>query len=452
MNSQLATLLTLAGILFLLVWDARRNEPASAALWLPVTWLCITGSRFVSQWLELGGPSSSSSDGSPIDAAFFLVMICAGAAVLMQRRVSIAQVLRDNLWLFLFIAWGLVSIAWSDESFIALKRWFKTLGHPVMVLVVLTSPDPKQALRTVLKRCAFVLLPLSVLFIKYWPQYGRGFDSFTGEGFNNGAGLTKNDLGYVCMVSGIFFVWNGLCAWALPRGAQRRNELCLTLGALLCVLWLLAASSSATSMATLAIGVTTMLALGQSWVSKRRFGLVLLVALALGWLIEVSFDAYASVIALLGRDPTLTDRTVIWADVLALQQQPLIGYGFESFWFGNRLEAMWAKWWWQPNQAHNGYIETYLHLGLVGLTLLALAVVGGFQNIVRSFDEDFELARLRMGLLLAILVFNYTEAGFKAVHFTWTIFYFAALRYGAPAREPQAVAESVALAPTAAPR
>lgn len=452
MNAQLATLLTLAGILFLVVLDARRHEPVSAALWLPVTWLSITGSRFVSQWLDLGMPSPNNSDGSPIDAAFFLLMIGAGMAVLMRRRVSVGALLRDNLWLFLFIAWGLASIAWSDDSFVALKRWVKTLGHPVMALVVLTDSNPKQAIRTVLKRCAFVLLPLSVLFIKYWPQYGRGFDSFTGEGFNNGVGLTKNDLGYVCMVSGIFFIWNWLCASALPAGAKRRHELALSLGAILCTGWLVTAADSATSIATLVIGVTTMLALGQSWISKRHFGLFLLITLTLAWLIEVSFGAYASVIELLGRNPTLTDRTVVWADVLALQQQPIIGYGFESFWLGSRLEAMWAKWWWQPNQAHNGYIETYLHLGLVGLMLLVMAALGSFQNIVRAFDDDFELARLRMGLLLAILIFNYTEAGFKAVHFTWTIFYFAALRYSAPSREPQSAAESAALARTAASR
>ena len=76
---------------------------------------------------------------------------------------------------------ALLAILWSDFQFVAFKRWIKILGHPIMALVVLTDPDPIEALRRLFKRAAFVLVPMSILFIKYFPEYGRGFDQWTGE-------------------------------------------------------------------------------------------------------------------------------------------------------------------------------------------------------------------------------------------------------------------------------
>jgi hypothetical protein len=50
-----------------------------------------------------------------------------------------------------------------------------------------------------------------------------------------------------------------------------------------------------------------------------------------------------------------------------------------------------------------------------------------FRRISRTLLNDFDFARLRLALLFAILLFNYTEAAFKAVHFIWTIFFVIAM-------------------------
>ena len=39
------------------------------------------------------------------------------------------------------MAYGLLSVLWSDFPLIAGKRWIKTLGHPVMALIILTEPE-----------------------------------------------------------------------------------------------------------------------------------------------------------------------------------------------------------------------------------------------------------------------------------------------------------------------
>jgi hypothetical protein len=116
-------------------------------------------------------------------------------------------------------------------------------------------------------------------------------------------------------------------------------------------------------------------------------------------------------------------QLVIWTDLLTYPINPVLGAGFESFWLGERLEVLWEKWWWQTNQAHNGYIEIYLKLGLVGLVMLGGWIISGFRNAKYELLQDSGFGRLRIAFWAVILVYNYTEATFKAVSFVWTIFH-----------------------------
>ena len=172
MPPVIALFLTLAFIVFLSRRDSREESNVSGALWIPLIWFLITGSQFVSQWLSmLGVPVSTTSaeDGSPIDRIIFFSLMLSGVYVLHQRRVTISEFARNNVWLTIFLVYCLVAILWSEYPFVAFKRWIKILGHPIMALVVLTDPDPIQAVRRLFKRAAFVLIPMSILFIKYYP-------------------------------------------------------------------------------------------------------------------------------------------------------------------------------------------------------------------------------------------------------------------------------------------
>src|SRR5262245_32518416 len=129
MPAIVATALTTLFAISLFVWDSRRYTPVSRALWLPVLWLAITGSRFVSQWMNLGASDLGSyTEGSPIDALYFLALILAGLGVLARRRIVLARLIRQNAWLVAFFLFCLLSIVWSDDPAVALKRWIKTLG------------------------------------------------------------------------------------------------------------------------------------------------------------------------------------------------------------------------------------------------------------------------------------------------------------------------------------
>lgn len=430
MPPLLALVLAFALIFFLFRRDTRENRKVSRALWIPLIWILFTGSRFPSQWLSLGGGGiQAPEDGSPLDAAFFFGLIVAGVYVLRRRKINLREFSRYNVWITIFLTYCLVSILWSDFPFIAFKRWIKVIALPIMMLVVMTDPDPKEAIRTLLRRTAYVLLLLSLVFIKYFPQYGRGFDAWTGLGFNCGVNNNKNELGYVCMISGSFFLWDTLQAIKIKDRKKKWTEVVLTVSFFGLACWLLKLSSSATSLVCLLIAISIILVLGLPCVNKRYVTTYAVIGVLVFAAAEPMFGIYDATLGALGRDATLTDRTAVWHDALSLQPDPIIGAGFESFWLGPRLEQLWQKWWWRPTQAHNGYIETYLNLGYVGVILLAGLIIGTFRKVSRGMLTDFQFARFRLGMLFAIVVYNFTEATFKGVHLVWTIFYLVAIDY-----------------------
>ena len=51
------------------------------------------------------------------------------------------------------------------------KRWIKALSTVIMAFVVVTEAHPYMAIGVIIKRLSFLLLPLSVLFIKYYQLF-----------------------------------------------------------------------------------------------------------------------------------------------------------------------------------------------------------------------------------------------------------------------------------------
>ena len=301
-----------------------------------------------------------------------------------------------------------------------------------MVLIVLTEPDPNEALIRLMKRCAYVIVPVSILFIKYYPQWGRGFDFWTGAPVNTGITTNKNLLGADCLILGFFFIWYLLQTWAMERGKPRRNELFLTGGFLMAIWWLLSMAHSSTSLISLLVGVLLVTILGLRFVDKRFIGTYLVISVLVLVAAEWAFGIYANALQLLGKDATLTDRTLLWRDLLSVKVNPLFGTGFESFWLGERFRKLAESRWWQPNQAHNGYLETYLNLGLVGLFLLIGLLIATFWKGRRELLTNFQFGRFRLGFLVAVIAYNWTEASFKALHPVWFVFYIIALDYRQP--------------------
>jgi O-antigen ligase len=428
----LALFLTLAFIVFLFRRDIQEKPNVSGALWLPLLWLFIGCSRGLSGWLNIlfdwHVGAVSVEEGSPLDAWFYLAMATTGFCILCKRHVRLSEIFRNNGWLIAFFLYCFISIAWSDFPFISLKRFTKIFGHPIMALIVLTEPDPEEALKRLMKRCAYVVVPVSILWIKYYPQLGRG--AFQWGGMMN-VGITphKNSLGADCLILGFFFFWYLLQTWRTERNTRRRNELRLIAGFLIGILWLLYKAHSATPQVCLFIAVLMVLFLGIRSINKNFIGTYLLAALVLIAAAELLFGISGEVSETMGRGSGMSGRTVLWAAVLGLRTNPILGTGFESFWLGERLQHLEGIFYFIPNEAHNGYLEVYLNLGLIGVFLLIGMLVATFWKIRLELFRNFEWGRYRLGFLAAVVLYNWTEAAFRPFNPICFVFYLIAMEY-----------------------
>jgi len=420
-----------------LFWrDDRRGQEISWAIALPLCWLLIISSRAVTQWLAFAGINiggTSIEEGSAVDATIYFTMTMLGIRELSRRGVRLATILSQNRWFALYFAYCLLAIVWSDFPFVSFKRWIKGLGHPVMALLVLTELNPVNALVLLLKRATYVVVPLSIVLIKYFPHIGRTFSEWNGLAQNTGVAGNKNSLGYDLMILTMFLAWNWIRARQMPPGRERRREIWLSVFFLAMIAYLFKLAPSSTGIICASLGITIMLLLGYPSIQRKATGPVVLALLIMVILAHVMFDIFVPLFHALGKDATLTGRTDLWGYVWELRGNPVVGIGFESFWLGYRSQALADIYWWKPTQAHNGYLETFLNLGGIGLFLLLGLLMVTFRKGRRQLWSDPLTARWRLALLLTFIVYNWTEAGFKGLHLVWFMFFLIALDY--PRRE-----------------
>jgi O-antigen ligase len=435
---SLATVFCLLFIVYLFWTDLKRPDSPSHALSVPLAWMFLAGSRWVGSWLSLSHSFVSANDyadGSPLDAAVFFALIAAGIAILARRKIDWHRLLLNNKWIVLYFVYCLASMAWSDDPFVLMKRWVKDLGNPIMALVILTEQRPSEAVGAVLRRLAFLLLPLSVLFVRYYPDLGRGY-SYSGVPMFTGVGHQKNDLGLMCLMAGISVFWELLQRRDNTHSTFVQQHKIIAVVVIGMLSWLLHMSDSQTSFVCLIVAVLIFL-LGRT---ARRpatiFGVVLCAAVA--WNIADMLNLRELALGFVGRDPTLTNRTVVWHVLETLEVNPFVGAGFMSFWTGDRLEEAWRLIGPGINQAHNGYLEQYLNLGYIGVAFIAAIVLSGLLSIWRHLNDDPAAGIMRLCFIISALLYNYTEASFYGVNNMWMLLLLGCLEVPRQ-RQPRAV-------------
>ena len=408
--------------------DRDKGARISKVLWIPLAWLLIGSSRPVTEWLQTGIVQGSSyEEGSPLDRTILIVLIVLGLFVISKRGSQIKAILRLNLPIIIFFVYCLISMVWSDFPFVTLKRWFRAAGDMVMILIIITDPYWEVGLKWTLRRIAFLLIPLSVLIIKFFPEYGRSYTA-TGAQMWTGVCTDKNGLGAVCMVFGTALFWQFLPVSSDPQSktvwSRERLAQASVLAMTLYLVWVI---DSKTALMCFLLANTLIFI---TWLGPRfrrpAFLTMLVTGMIFGCFCVLFLGVDAGALQAIGRRSDLTGRTEIWATVLPLVKNPVLGTGYEDFWMGDRIEYV-ARNLALLNQAHNGYLEIYLNLGWIGLILLGTIIVVGYRNLLATFRSNVDMARLKTAFFMMCLIYNFTEATFKMQSPVWIFFLWAAM-------------------------
>ncbi len=439
MPPTVAAILFAAGILGLFWLDRDTRTRCSVALWIPLAWLSLAGSRSVSQWLQFGSPIDAAEqalEGNPVDRVVYTGLLLMGLAVLFNRRKQAARLLRANGPILFFFLYCAVSLLWSDFPGVAFKRWTKALGDWVMILIVLSDRAPATAVKRLLARASFLLIPPSVLLIKYFSELGRGYSRWEGTAYYTGVTTNKNTLGAICLFLGLASLWRFLDTYRSRDKTGRARTLTAHGVIVAMVLWLLWMANSMTSTSCFLLAGALLVVTSLGRVQRPAVVYTLLAAVILIPFSTLFLGVGASFAqGALGRNvSTLTDRTEVWKLVLSLTTNPWLGTGFESFWLGPRLGRIWSVFAWGPEEAHNGYIEIFLNLGWAGLTLLAVVLATGYRTVVTAYRRPIVLGSLGLAYFAVGIVYNFTEAAFfRMMSPAWIFFLLAITKFPAPA-------------------
>lgn len=166
-----------------------------------------------------------------------------------------------------------------------------------------------------------------------------------------------------------------------------------------------------------ALAVAAIVALMVTWTALARWPVLRLgVGFGLAWCGAVAVAALVvfpgEVLALMGRDLSLTGRVPLWQAVLPeIARAPLLGHGYAGFWNADRpaVQMIWRYAGWSAPDAHSSYLDILLQLGAVGLALFvwAWAVLG--RRIAAARRTGYAPARFATIYGVALLLIGLDE-------------------------------------------
>jgi exopolysaccharide production protein ExoQ len=428
----LALIFCIFFVLWLLTIDHRNSPDNSFVLWVPVIWVLLIASKPLGIWFP--SPLSDGEYGSPLDRNFLIVLIITGILILFKRRFSFQKAIKENIWLIFLVVYLLLSTLWSDIGFsTSFTRWVREMPALIMAFILLTENNPQAAMLSVLRRTIYILIPFSLLLIKYYPQYGIEYGRWSGELMWIGVTLQKNGLGRLCLIAIFFLIWSLIKRWrdrsdVLAVKHQTMAEIFLLILSFYLLKGPSIVSMSATAVISLTVGLMAFIVL----LAMNRFKVypganMLMAIIAAGIILGIvtvftGAETFGSFTSTVGREATLTGRTQVWKSLLPeVMSNPVLGHGFGGFWTSETRELF------QISGGHSGYLDVLLDIGFAGLIFISLFLLSSCRRAQRIMKDDFYWGSLWVCFLLMTVVSNISESGINslATHLSSTLVFLA---------------------------
>ena len=365
-----------------------------------------------------------------------LFLACWGLLILPRAPLCLKLVFRSpGLWLI--PAFALLSVLWSQDRSETLRAGIElslTIGIAFLTAGFLR---PREFVVTMMLGLLFAAV-LSLLFGRY------GVDGLSGQTVFMGIFASKNTM---AMVMSLFLLFS--LAVLVDRHQPALFRLIAVIAFPLSIPLLLRAHSVGAFITTGASLLAFLLIVVFVRLSSRERMLVLTVggALAVPIAIGTAYLALSGTLGdavywfithVLGKDPTMTGRTVLWQIALnQIAQHPLLGSGYDAFWIqGNLLpEGIWREFQIDSRSGfnfQNTLLEVAVELGWIGAGLLAMMLFAATVRVARLALADQNMAHAALlASLFCLLTRMIAEVDTPYPFALGTFLLFAAAAYGA---------------------
>ncbi|WP_020179870.1 O-antigen ligase family protein [Methylopila sp. M107] len=367
-----------------------------------------------------GDPSAAQRvDGSSLDRIAVLGLFALALAALAANWRATLEMAPRNLLLGCLVLFCLASTLWSDHPDLTIRRAILLVMLATVAAGAAAGVENLRRFHTLLFVTLFAIVLLNLAATVAAPGY-----SITDIGIR-GFYSQKNVAGVVAMIAAVT-----AATWTL--GASDRRSVMLGLAALVPILAFLMLTRSKTSIMLVALAFLVM---GAVWLAERLGPRVIALAAAaaavsaaalVAAFVATDFDA-ARFTALFTPDASFTGRDQLWRFAIDRSlERPLLGHGYGAFWdVGPGADPLLrvdpGSWLGDVeigtiNQAHNGYLELWLQVGLPAMVMAALLVLLTAIVAAKRFFVDAAPAGDRwmivlMGTILVLhLLHNLSEA------------------------------------------
>jgi len=319
-----------------------------------------------------------------------------------------------------------LSILWSVDPATSIRRTF-AFGMWTLFGYYLAARYRTVELLHLLAIALGLLAVMSLASAIAVPDYGRevGFDN----GAWRGVFTTKNTLGEMMLLAAVVF---GILAKG--GGRLRWPAIC---GLLLAVPLIYFAKATAALLIVFVLLFTIPVVLTFRK-NNAAAALLLCLMLAVSAAASVVIMEQDAVLSVLGKDATLTGRTVLWAAVVPrIEERPVLGYGYDAFWVSTGVESQRVRTavGWDTPHSHNGLLDTWLDLGLIGvLSLLAAYILALRRSWIALRSTGGVDGVWAMAFLVMLFLGNTTESSVSQSFLIWTVFVTVASMQFAPPR------------------
>ncbi len=413
MPPQLALVLVLIFISFAVYIEHKESGVSGIVVWIIAIWILYSVSKGLGFFFQV---QTTIEQGNPYDRNLLLFLGALAAIILIKRKFPIITMLKSNWIVTLIITYMLISVVWSQYPAISFRRWGREAIAIIIALLLVSENDPPRILTSAIKKSIYCSIPLSLLLIKYYPEYGRSYHRWTGEVEWSGIAHTKNSLAMLCSITILFLLWS--FSWAMKKSkAFSSNKTflidlsILALGAYLMMGPRHTLTYSATSLLALIAGIFIMfsliIALKKEMNVKKTFLISAIIIISTGIIMPFTGKLPSKTFPrLLKRSETLTDRTQIWNSLVPYAEKNiLLGYGYGGFWTTELRSQI-------DSHAHNGYLDTILDLGLVGLFLFIFFILKMIIKNTEGLKNTFYISFFLLPLAFIIILRSISESPF----------------------------------------
>ena len=338
---------------------------------------------------------------TPILRLIWLPVYAATLGLLAIRADQVIRAWPALIILGLLVLHAYASKYWSIDPGVTTRRTI-ALAMSSIFAIYLGAVFRGPYLARVLMLSGLIMGLGSLVMVFGFPRIG--VHQYDNAGLWRGLWYEKNQMGLVMTA--------GAVAAAACLASQDPRRL-LPAATLAVSTLLVLATQSKTSLLCLVLGVGIVAAL---WAMRKGGPAMAVVCIWFGVVLSalilyVFITEPAIVLKALGKDPSLTGRTDIWAALMRrVAEHPWTGFGYQAFWGRDSIPAEFVRreTQWPVPSAHNGWIDLLVQLGWpgaisVGLTVFAALMTTLFRIPVAGAREGyFGMAYFAVFLLLSL--------------------------------------------------